>query len=234
MPARIGSPYGQREDPFHPGKTQGHPGQDMPAPNGTPIYTNKPLVVERNYYQMGNNGHGYGNNVILKDPATGQQYRIAHLDSQPDWKPGQTIPAGAVAGHIGNTGGSTGDHLHYEVINNGKPVDPAKYKDSTPLTFSSDGKGTLWNTLDKANKDPNYKKGAQPPATKPTTPEKNNDPINDIVKKKEEADKKKAQKDKEATQQNNKRMAPDGGKPRRNKGNGITSGSPWHQLGDGG
>ena len=233
MPARLGSPYGYRDDPMKPGQGQFHGGQDVPAPNGTPIYTNKPLVVDRNYYQMGSNGHGYGNTVLATDPTTGQQYRIAHLDSQPDWKPGQTIPAGSVAGHIGNSGGSTGDHLHYEVINNGKPVDPAKYKDSTPFTFSKDGKGTLWDTLDKGNKDPNYKKGAQPPVSS-NPPAKSNDPIGDIVKKKEEADKKKAQKDKEATEQNNKRMAPDGNKPRRNKGNGITSGSPWHQLGDGG
>ncbi len=233
MPARIGSPYGVRDDPLKPGQQQGHFGQDMPADTGTPVYTNKPLIVEQNTYQMGKNGHGWGNTVLARDPQTGQQYRIAHLDEQPQWKPGQTIPAGAVAGYVGNTGGSTGAHLHYEVINNGKPVDPAKYKDATPFTWDKEGKGTLWNTLDKGNRDPNYKKGLQQPST---TPGKSNDPIGDLIKKKEEAERKKAQKDKEATQQNNKRMTPEGtNKPRRgNKGTGLTSGSPWHNLGDGG
>ncbi len=232
MSARIGSAYGGRDDPMKPGNGQFHTGQDMPAATGTPIYTNKPLIVDRNYYQMGSNGHGYGNTVIARDPQTGQQYRIAHLDEQPGWKPGDTIPAGSVAGHVGNTGGSTGAHLHYEVINNGKPVDPGKYKDATPFTWDKDGKGNLWNTLDKAKKDPNYKKGSQ----QPPAPGKSDDPIGDAVKRKEEADRKKAHTDKEATQQNNKRMTSEGtNKPRRgNKGTGLTSGSPWHNIGDGG
>jgi Peptidase family M23 len=233
MSARIGDKYGMRDDPRNPGTQRMHYGQDFPAATGTPITSNRPLQVVANDYQMKGNV-GWGNYVELKDPQTGMRYRMAHLDSKPDWKPGETIPAGSVVGHVGNTGGSGGSHLHYETItSNGKPDDPAKYKDTTPLTWDPSGKGTLWNTLDKANKDPNYKKGSQPPSS---SSGKSNDPIGDAVKRKEEADRKKAQKDKEATQQNNKRMTPEGtNKPRRgNKGTGLTSGSPWHNIGDGG
>jgi hypothetical protein len=241
MSARVGSPYGTRDDPqkLQSGK-QFHPGQDFPARIGTPLYTNKPLVVDQVSYQMGASGRGYGNQIVLRDPVTGQQYRMAHLDEKPNWKKGDTIPAGGTIGHIGNTGGSTGPHLHYEVLNNGKPADPALYKDSTPVTFSKDGKGTLWNTLDKAKPDPNYRRGnsespgaASPPTASPGTPGSSSDPIADLLRRQEEEKQRRRQRSQEATGQDRRSNEPSRSNKRR-QGQGLTTGSPWHQLHDGG
>lgn len=233
MSARVGSSYGQRTNPRTGQGQEFHGGQDFPAQIGTPMYANKPLVVEQNSYQMGNSGRGYGNQVVLKDPVTGQRYRMAHLDEKPNWKPGDTIPAGGTIGHVGNTGGSTGPHLHWEVIDNGKPQDPSKYKDSTPVTWSKDGKGNLWNTLDKAKPDSNYKKGSSNLPGPTTPPEKSNDPIGDIVRRKEQERQQQQQRNREPMGQNRRNNEPARGSKKR-PGQGLTSGSPWHQLHDGG
>lgn len=237
MGVRLGDKYQPlgRNDPLNPGKVRPHYGQDFPADAGTPIVANRPLEVVKNSYQYdASSNSGWGNYVTVRDVQTGTEYKMAHLDTKPDWKPGQIIPAGATVGHVGSTGGSTGAHLHYEAMVNGKFVDPQSQV--TPVTWNKEGKGTLWDTLNDGVKDPNYKVGVGP--TKPSASSNGNvgnDPIADIIKKKEEADKKKAQKEKESTQQNNKRTSPEGNRPRRGKqGTGLTSGSPWHGIGDGG
>lgn len=238
MSARVGSPYGNRTHPITGRPNTFHAGQDFPAATGTPMYANKPLIVEQNSFQMGNNGTGYGNQIVLRDPVTGQRYRMAHLDEKPNWKTNDTIPAGAVIGHVGDTGGSKGSHLHWEVIDNGRPRDPALYKDATPVTWSKDGKGNLWNTLDKAKPDPNYRRGSSPaiPAPAPD-PNKSPDPIGEIVKRKEEQDRQREQQRRESAGQDRRNNEPNRmyqNKSNRRRGQGITSGSPWHQGHDGG
>ncbi len=243
MSARVGSGYGNRTHPLTGRPNTFHAGQDFPAAIGTPIYSNKPLIVEQNGYQMGSSGAGYGNQILVRDPVTGQQYRMAHLDQKPNWKPGDTIPAGSVVGHVGNTGGSTGPHLHWEVLDNGRPRNPEDYKSSTPVTWDKSGKGTLWNTLDKAKPDPNYRRGNNsvpgPTTRPPQQPGSSGDPIGDLVKQKERERKEREQRERELNGQDRRNneggSRPGQAKPGRPKrGQGITSGSPWHQGHDGG
>ncbi len=66
---------------------------------------------------------GYGNQILLQH-ADGSQTRYGHL-SQIGVLVGQTVSAGQRIGAVGNTGVSTGSHLHFEVIVGGSPVDPA-------------------------------------------------------------------------------------------------------------
>ncbi len=233
MSARVGSGYGNRTHPVTGRLNTFHAGQDFPAATGTPLYTNKPLIVDQNSYQMGSSGTGYGNQILLRDPVTGQQYRMAHLDQKPDWKPGDTIPAGAVVGHVGNTGGSTGSHLHWEVIDNGRPRDPELYKNSTPVTWDKDGKGNIWNTLDKAKPDSNYRRGN----SSIPGPGASADPNSDAAKRKEQQKKQEQQKNRESMGQDRRNNEPskmNQSRPNRRRGQGITSGSPWHEGHDGG
>jgi murein DD-endopeptidase MepM/ murein hydrolase activator NlpD len=238
MSARVGDKFGGRTHPITGRPNTFHAGQDFPAATGTPIYSNKPLIVDQNSYQMGANGSGYGNQILVRDPVTGQQYRMAHLDQKPNWKPGDTIPAGSVVGHVGNTGGSTGSHLHWEVLDNGRPRDPAAFKDSAPVTWDKNGKGNIWNTLDKAKPDPNYRQGNNSvPGSKATMPPQkpgsSSDPIGDLLKRKEQEKKDNEQKQRELNGQD-KRNNDNNKSTRPRRGQGITSGSPWHQGHDGG
>lgn len=236
MSARVGDKWGPRRDPITGRPGSFHGGQDFPALTGTPIYTNKPLIVDENSFQLGRDGKGWGNQILVRDPVTGQQYRMAHLDERPNWKRGDTIPAGAVVGHVGSTGGSTGSHLHWEVIDNGRPRDPAIYKDATPVTWDKDGKGNLWNTLDKAKPDPNYRRGnSSIPGS--SDPNNSSDPIGDLVRRKEQQKKQEQQRNKGLMGQdkrNNEPRKTNQGRPNRRNGQGLTSGSPWHQGHDGG
>jgi|ADGO01.1.fsa_nt_gi Membrane proteins related to metalloendopeptidases len=95
-----------------------HKGSDFGAPTGTPIQAAGDGVVE----VAGWNG-GYGQYVRIKH-ANGYATAYAHM-SRIAVKPGQRVRQGQVIGNVGTTGRSTGPHLHYEVIVNGKQVNPA-------------------------------------------------------------------------------------------------------------
>ena len=100
-----------------------HKGLDFAAPKGTPIYAAGDGVVAK----AGWNG-GYGKYVQIKHNSTyGSAY--AHLNSiARGMKPGQRVKQGQIIGYVGSTGRSTGPHLHYEVLVNGKQVDPRSIK----------------------------------------------------------------------------------------------------------
>jgi murein DD-endopeptidase MepM/ murein hydrolase activator NlpD len=104
---------GRLTQAFHPG----HHGIDIGVPVGTPIRS----TMAGRVVQAGWNNQGYGNLVIVEAGPYRTYY--AHLDSIPV-APGQTVAAGDVIGLSGNTGNSTGPHLHYEVRVNGTPVPP--------------------------------------------------------------------------------------------------------------
>ena len=70
-------------------------------------------------------GGGYGRNVVL-DHGNGIESRYAHL-KKVDVTVGQRVEKGDVVGLVGNTGRSTGPHLHYEVLVEGKPVNPREF-----------------------------------------------------------------------------------------------------------
>lgn len=95
-----------------------HHGLDFAAPIGTTVVAAMPGRV----VAAGPFG-GYGNQVLLQH-ADGSQTRYAHL-SRVGVSVGQTVAAGEPVGAVGNTGVSTGPHLHFEVVLGGTPVDPA-------------------------------------------------------------------------------------------------------------
>lgn len=116
----ITSPFGWRVSPFT-GKREFHKGMDIAGPPGTPIYAPARGVVafiERDaaYGLVLNLTHG-----------TGMVTRYAHLQRVANIKPGQVVQRGEVIAHIGDSGRSTGPHLHYEVRISGVPVNPMRY-----------------------------------------------------------------------------------------------------------
>jgi murein DD-endopeptidase MepM/ murein hydrolase activator NlpD len=117
---RIASGFGMRIDPIYRTPRM-HSGLDFTAPVGTPIFsTGKGKVVAVEF-----NGGGYGNHVII-DHGYGYQSHYAHM-SRFNCKVGQEVNRGDMIGYVGNTGKSTGPHLHYEIIYNGEKIDPVHF-----------------------------------------------------------------------------------------------------------
>lgn len=127
---RVASGYGMRIHPIY--KTyKMHTGMDFTAPVGTDIYsTGSGTVVEVEY-----GSGGYGKHVIV-DHGFGYQTLYGHM-YKVNVKRGQKVLRGEVLGSVGNTGTSTGPHLHYEVIKNGIKINPVNYyfNDLTPEEF---------------------------------------------------------------------------------------------------
>lgn len=127
---RLSSGFSYRIDPIY--KTvKFHPGLDFSAPQGTPIYATAQGVVRT----AGNLGNGYGNHVIINhgyqySTLYGHMYRIKA-------RVGQSVKRGEVIGYVGNSGKSTGSHLHYEVMKGKKHLDPIYffYNDLTPEQY---------------------------------------------------------------------------------------------------
>jgi murein DD-endopeptidase MepM/ murein hydrolase activator NlpD len=115
--ANLTSGFGIRSDPFR-ARAAMHPGIDLAAPLGTPVYATADGVVDRSEWNDG----GYGN-LIEIDHGQGIQTRYGHL-SQRIALAGQTVHRGDLIGLIGSTGRSTGSHLHYEVRVAGQAIDP--------------------------------------------------------------------------------------------------------------
>jgi murein DD-endopeptidase MepM/ murein hydrolase activator NlpD len=95
----------------------GHNGLDIAIPVGTPIQA----TMDGSIVHAGWNNQGYGNLVIVENGEYRTYY--AHLSSIPV-SVGDTVKAGSTIGLSGNTGNSTGPHLHYEIRRNKVPVDP--------------------------------------------------------------------------------------------------------------
>ena len=95
----------------------GHRGTDIPAPEGTPI-----LAAHSGTVIISGWNNSYGNQVLL-DNGAGLSTRYAHM-SQTAVTAGEAVTAGQVIGYVGNTGDSTGNHLHFEVMQNGVRVNP--------------------------------------------------------------------------------------------------------------
>lgn len=116
--ARLSSRFGMRRHPIL-GYNKMHTGVDFAAPTGTPIYAAGDGVITR----LGRNG-GYGHYIKIKhNNEISTAY--AHLSRYArGMKPGTRVTQGEVIGYVGSTGRSTGPHLHYEVIRNGRHIDP--------------------------------------------------------------------------------------------------------------
>ncbi len=105
------------EGPISQGYHTGHSAIDIAVPVGTAVHATMAGKVT----YAGWNDEGYGNLVIVENGPYRTYY--AHLNSIPVTV-GQTVADGAVIGLSGNTGHSTGPHVHYEVRVNGQPVPP--------------------------------------------------------------------------------------------------------------
>lgn len=96
-----------------------HAGLDMAAPIGTPV---KPIMAGK-VFSTEKNWYGYGN-IVRIDHGNGYESWYAHL-SKIEVKEGQNVDLGTELGKVGSTGRSTGPHLHLEIHENGKTVNPA-------------------------------------------------------------------------------------------------------------
>ena len=95
----------------------GHRGTDIPAPEGTPI-----LAAHSGTVLVSGWNDSYGNQVLL-DNGAGLSTRYAHM-TQTAVTAGDAVTAGQVIGYVGSTGDSTGNHLHFEVMQNGVRMNP--------------------------------------------------------------------------------------------------------------
>lgn len=119
---RRSSGFGYRSDPFT-GVSKMHTGYDFSCPQGNKVYaTGGGVVKEVNF-----NLFGYGNSILI-DHGFGYQTRYAHLRAI-YVSEGMKVLRGEQIGETGNTGRSTGSHLHYEVIYRGNYVNPQNYFD---------------------------------------------------------------------------------------------------------
>jgi murein DD-endopeptidase MepM/ murein hydrolase activator NlpD len=122
---RITSKFGLRRDPVH-GQHRHHQGIDIAAPRGTPIEAAATGTVV-----FAGRQRGYGKTVIVELP-DGRRTRYAHADKLMVGA-GDEVRAGQVIATVGSTGRATGPHLHFEVTENGRAVNPLQVlaKDST-------------------------------------------------------------------------------------------------------
>lgn len=115
----VTSGFAWRTSPFT-GKREFHKGLDISAPRGTPVY-----APARGSVTFAGRDGSYGLCIRLKHNAS-LTTRFAHLN-RIAIKSGQEVTRGELIGYVGNTGRSTGPHLHYEVRLNGVPVNPKRY-----------------------------------------------------------------------------------------------------------
>jgi murein DD-endopeptidase MepM/ murein hydrolase activator NlpD len=117
---RTASGWGWRIHPIY--KTRKfHYGMDFTAPTGTEIYS----TGDGKVIQVKKSRRGYGNKIVI-DHGFGYRTLYGHL-SRFNVKRGQKVKRGDVIGYVGSTGLSTAPHLHYEVQQNGKKVNPLNY-----------------------------------------------------------------------------------------------------------
>ncbi len=115
----ISSRFGYRKSPFT-GKREFHKGLDIAAPKGTEIRATADGVISFSGKK------GLLGKMIIIDHGHGMVTRYAHIDTLLK-KRGESVERGEVIGLVGNSGRSTGSHLHYEVLLNGIQVNPEKY-----------------------------------------------------------------------------------------------------------
>ena len=120
--ARLSSAFGMRKHPID-GYNKMHKGTDFAAPMGTPIMSSGDGVIIRARWCGGG-----GNCVKIKHNSTYETI-YAHMSKfGPGIREGVRIKQGQIIGYVGSTGKSTGPHLHYEVIENGKKINSQKLK----------------------------------------------------------------------------------------------------------
>jgi len=120
--ARISSKFGMRRHPVL-GYSKMHKGVDFAAPTGTPILAAGDGIIVK----MGRNG-GYGNYVRIKHNSS---YSTAYAHASrfnKKFRSGSRVKQGDVIAYVGSTGRSTGPHLHFELLQNGRQINPSSVK----------------------------------------------------------------------------------------------------------
>ena len=140
--AKLSSNYGMRKHPIL-GYNKMHKGVDFAAPKGTPIYAAGNGTID----YIGRKG-AYGKYIRIRHN-NAYKTAYAHLNSfSKGMSKGTRVKQGQIIGYVGSTGRSTGPHLHYEVIYEGKQINPMKMK----LPSGKVLKGTeLENFLNSSN-----------------------------------------------------------------------------------
>jgi len=115
----INSDFGYRKDPIN-GRSALHTGVDFGAPRNTALYTTAPGVVTFAGWR------GRYGRVVEIDHGYGVKTRFAHL-AKISVKKGQNVEVGEEVGLLGSSGRTTGPHLHYEILFEGKPYDPMNF-----------------------------------------------------------------------------------------------------------
>ncbi len=126
---RVASGYGMRMHPILKRRKM-HNGMDFTAKTGTPIYaTGNGKVIKAS------RASGFGK-VVYIDHGFGYITQYGHM-SKFNTKKGKNVKRGDIIGYVGNTGLSSGPHLHYEVHKNGKPINPVNFYhgDLTPEEY---------------------------------------------------------------------------------------------------
>lgn len=149
---RLSSSFGFRSDPFT-GRSKRHTGVDFALKPGNPIYATGDGVVISVKFEF----FGYGNQVLI-DHGFGYKTRYAHLKSI-NVVEGMKVKRGECIGESGNSGRSSGPHLHYEVLYKDKHINPANYFDLTitPEEYSTMVQNTA-EVSDKITLHPSHKK----------------------------------------------------------------------------
>ncbi len=130
--ARLSSSFGLRKHPIL-GFTKLHTGTDFAAPSGTPIMASGAGTIIRSRWCGGG-----GNCVKIKHNSTYQTI-YAHMKSfAKGIREGKKVKQGQIIGYVGSTGMSTGPHLHYEVLVNGKKINSQKLKLPSGKVLSND------------------------------------------------------------------------------------------------
>ena len=130
--ARISSPFNPRRKHPVTGRIAPHKGVDFAMPSGTPVIAPADGIIEKVAYQAS----GAGRYIIVRHS---REYQTVYMHlSKPMVQAGQTVKRGQRIALSGNTGRSTGPHLHYEFHINGRPVNPITVK----LPGTNTGLGT--------------------------------------------------------------------------------------------
>ena len=135
---RISSSFGERQDPIDGEEGSFHPGIDIAAAFGTPVRAPADGIVLKASF-----GDGYGREIII-DHGNGISTLYGHLSGYAV-TPGERVHRGQVIGYLGDSGRSTGPHLHYEVRIHDAPVNPHKYLLETVTQFADAGGDAAFN-----------------------------------------------------------------------------------------
>jgi murein DD-endopeptidase MepM/ murein hydrolase activator NlpD len=128
--ARISSGFGSR---FHPvlGYTRMHKGVDFAVPVGTPV-----MAAGNGTVQFMGRASGYGNFLKI-DMGSGMGFGYAHLSRfAPGLRRGARVRQGQIVAYSGNTGLTTGPHLHYEIFQHGTQINPLTFKAAQGRTLA--------------------------------------------------------------------------------------------------